>query len=113
LRIEIFVVTTELNRNIATHAYWTELEALKAEMIREFGGLTETGTETGYWNDNGEICADTVKRWLIYADLSKSLEKQAHEAQIIENIGAFAKRIKEITAQKSQAFGIDGKLYLV
>jgi hypothetical protein len=58
MRIEIFVVTTEISRNIAINAYWTELEALKAELIREFGGLTETGTETGYWNDNGEICAD-------------------------------------------------------
>ena len=103
MRAEIFVVTTEISRNIATNAYWTELEALKAEMIREFGGLTETGTETGYWNDNGEICADTVKRWLIYSP----------SADFFEIIEDFAKRIKKITSQKLQVFGIDGKLFSV
>jgi hypothetical protein len=103
MRIEIFVVTTEISRNIAANAYWTELEAIQADLVREFGGLTETGTERGYWNDNGEICADTVKRWIIYA----------HHTESIAKIEAYAQRIKKITQQEKQAFGIDGKMVLI
>jgi hypothetical protein len=103
MRIEIFVVTTEIDRNIARNAYWTDLEALKAEMIRQFGGLTETLPDKGYWSKDGEICYDIVKRWIIYA----------HHPESVAIIKAFAQRIKKLTSQDKQAFGIDGKLYLV
>jgi len=79
------------------------LHAIKYELVTEFGGLTETGTETGFWSDNGIVCEDFVKRWLIYGD-SRSFE---------EKIEAFNKRIKIVTHQKSQAYGIDGNLKFV
>lgn len=79
------------------------LETIKAELIEEFGGLTESGEEKGYWNDNGKICVDSVKRWLIYTSSKDSFE-------IIED---FAKDIKAITAQKSQAFAINETLFFV
>jgi hypothetical protein len=104
MRIEIFVVlNTKIDENTVKNPYGIELEALKAEIIREFGGLTETNEERGYWWNNNEICVDTVRRWIIYTESKDSYE-------IIED---FAKRIKNLTDQKSQAFGIDGKMYFV
>jgi hypothetical protein len=103
MRIEIFVVLTEIKRSNCPRLRWSDLEVEKAKLTREFGGLTQTGEEKGYWNDNGEICVDTVERWLIYTASTDCFE-------IIES---FAKRIKEITAQRSQVFGIDGKLFSV
>jgi hypothetical protein len=113
MRIEIFVVTTELDAKHDINGKTMLNEVIRTELIREFGGLTETGTETGYWNDNGEICADSVKRWIIYANTDKSFEEKAQKKQITSDITAFAKRIKKLTAQDSQAFGIDGKLFFV
>ncbi len=119
MRAEIFVVLTELSeyklseyklskkldseeQQARKREIWA-LHAIKYELVTEFGGLTETGTETGYWSDNGIVCEDSVQRWLIYGD-SRSFE---------EKITEFNKRIKIVTHQKSQAFGIDGKLFFV
>lgn len=103
MRIEIFVVTTELDAKHDINGKTMLNEVIRTELIREFGGLTETGTESGYWHNNSQICVDSVKRWIIYTESKDCFE-------IIE---AFAKRIKKITAQASQAFGIDGKLFFV
>jgi hypothetical protein len=123
MRIEIFVVLasrdkkTEVNFKCVSKGYYNcpnakfcsdfgcrhPLEILKREMTYEFGGLTESSEEIGYWNDKDKIYEDIVKRWIIYTDSKDCFE-------IIE---AFAKRIKTITSQKIQAFAIDGKLYLV
>jgi hypothetical protein len=103
MRIEIFVVLTELEAKHDINGKTRLNEDLKVEIVREFGGLTETGIETGYWLDNDKICADIVKRWIIYADSSDT----------VAIIDAFAKRIKKITSQKTQLYTIDGKAYFI
>lgn len=106
MRVEIFVVKPYSDITYMTYEEKKALETLetiKAEIIREFGGLTESGEETGYWSSNGSICVDSVKRWLIYTESKDTFE-------IIED---FAKKIKATTAQKSQAFAINDTLYFV
>ena len=133
MRTEIYVVTTKLDEHIKGKRkcfgnFWrcgkrgedcpeeTEccyfdvanerretLEAIKLEIMHEFGGMTEIPNCKGYWEDNGLFFTDNVNLWLIYA-YSKNTK---------ETIEAFAKRIKELTWQKSQAFTIDGMMYLV
>jgi hypothetical protein len=123
MRIEIFVVLakrnpeTYVNFKCISKGYYNcpnskhcsdfgcthPLERLKAILIQEFGGLTESNEEIGYWHSKGKIYEDIVQRWLIYTDSTDCY-------QIIE---AFAKQIKNLTHQRKQAFGIDGKLYLV
>lgn len=106
MRIEIFVVNPYKDITHMTYEEKNALEALetiKAKIIREFGGLTESREEKGYWSSNDKICVDTVKRWIIYTESANAFE-------IIED---FAKQIKAITAQKSQCFGINETLYFV
>ena len=104
MRIEIFVITTELKNGFPENAEkWSQLEDIKMEIIHEFGGLTESEEEKGYWSSNGSICVDSVKRWLIYANDNYSIVK----------IEDFAKNIKAITAQKSQVFAINETLHFI
>lgn len=126
MRIEIFVVNPYKDITHMTYEEKNALEALetiKAKIIHEFGGLNETNTEKGYWEDNDSICLDMTKRWIIYAQETKQVcllgsFRGKDEPYIIETdtfaiIEAFAKQIKAITAQKSQCFGINETLYFV
>lgn len=103
MRIEIYVVTTDLNRHKVEDFKRAELNVVKNEIIHEFGGLTEIPNCKGYWEDTEKVYKDNVEIWLLYANATDA-------RQIIE---AFADRIKIITYQKSQAFSIDGKLYCI
>lgn len=103
MRIEIFVVKTELDKKQDATIERLGLTTIKDRILQEFGGLTEIPNCKGYWKDSNEICTDNVEIWLIYADNKDSFA-------IVED---FAKQIKYITYQKQQAFAIDGKLYLV
>jgi len=103
MRIEIFVVTTEIDEKTDSNLERLELNVVRTEIIHEFGGLTEIPNCLGYWENNFQIYTDNVKLWLIYTNSSDARE-------IIE---AYAKRIKKLTYQKEQAFTIDGKLYLI
>jgi len=123
MRIEIFVVKTELDKKqedeeerIAKIDYecdynfgtplineLKQLEIIKSEITHEFGGLTIIPNCKGYWEDSTQFYKDNGEIWLIYTASKDCLA-------IIE---AYAKRIKNLTYQKAQAFGIDGKLYLV
>lgn len=90
MRIEIFVVMSELEKNNDYEGKNLLNDEVKTDMCMTFGGLTETGIETGYWYDGKTIYADTVKRWIIYTNNKKSLEL----------ITEVSKRIKRITSQK-------------
>jgi hypothetical protein len=103
MRIEIYVVTTRLSDHHVEDFKQAELTVVKNEIIHEFGGLTEIPNCKGYWEDTDKVCKDNVDIWLIYASDKKSYRM----------IEAFASRVKIITYQKSQAFSIDGKLYLI
>jgi len=108
MRIEIFVVNPYED---ITHMTYEEkkalenLEGIKMQIIAEFGGLTETNTEKGYWIESKtkQICIDSVKRWIIYTTSKDSCAK----------IEAFSKQIKAITAQKLQCFGINDTLFFI
>jgi hypothetical protein len=103
LRIEIFVVLTEQKKlcDVIGHS---ELIDIQNKIAKKFGGLSIIPNVKGLWIDNTSgICEDSNEIWLIYA----------HHKESVAIIEAFAKQIKKITYQQSQAFGIDGKLYLV
>jgi hypothetical protein len=103
MRIEIFVVKTEINRLVYPEETTTSLEVIKSEIVHEFGGMTKIPHCKGYWEEPTKFHTDDVEIWLIYTN-----SKDARE--IIES---FAKRIKNLTYQKEQAFAIDGNLYLI
>lgn len=120
MRIEIFV-KTELTLQTTKDK---QIRDLRNEIIRQFGGLSVIPNINGYWmSDSTHICVDDVEIWLIYADREIETSKwtiNGNKATIhttiektTEIIKAFNERIKKITAQKSQAYGIDGKLYFV
>jgi hypothetical protein len=97
---------TEINRvgGLEHLKLCQELMKTQKAICEEFGGLTVNPKLKGYWVDEtGAVISDSVETWLIYAD----------SGAINEKIRAFNERIKKITAQKSQAYGIDGKLYFV
>lgn len=103
MRNEIYVVTTELDKKQRAIGEIASLEVIKSEIVHEFGGLTIIPNCKGYWEEPTKFYEDNVEIWLI---LSSSTDTR----EIIE---AFAKRIKNLTYQKQQAFSIDGKLYLI
>jgi len=106
MRIEIFVVKTEIDNNmpyLVKIGCLKGLEDLKAKICSEFGGLTEISNFKGYWLNEGKICVDIGDLWLIYTDSTDTVA-------IIDD---FAKRIKKLTAQKSQLYTIDNKAYFV
>jgi hypothetical protein len=113
MRIEIFVVKTKIDASMASNDKEDQILARKAEwklinvrnlLIKAFGGLTVIPNANGFWiNKSGLIEGDSVEIWLIYTDIEDS--------KLV--IRGFAKQIKKITAQDSQAFGIDGKLFFV
>lgn len=123
MRIEIFVVKTKIAESRASFEREDNVIALKAEsellriqneILRQFGGATVIPNVKGLWiNQEGVKFKDSVEIWLIYANTDKSFEEIAQKKQITEDVTAFNKRIKEITAQDSQAFGIDGKLFFI
>lgn len=109
MRIEIFVVTTELEKlndkpfqkaqRIESH---TQLIKCKTDLVRLFGGLTEKTNFKGYWiNDKGKIELDSVTLWLIYTE---------HNEPELDNI---LLRIKRITKQSCQAYAIDNEMYCI
>lgn len=113
MRIEIYVVKTELDRTYVSKTQrWKEtevtnnlarLEVIKSEIVHIFGGMTIIPNCKGYWEESTKFYIDNVEIWLIYTSTSDG----------IEMIKAFAKRIKILTFQKNQAFAINGKFYLV
>ena len=103
MRIEIFVVKTEVNRLVYPEENTTSLEVIKSEIVHEFGGMTKIPDCKGYWEEPTKFYVDEVEIWLIYTNSTNARE-------ITE---AFAKRIKNLTYQKAQAFAIDGNLYLI
>jgi len=135
MRIEIFVVTTELKNGFPENAEkWSQLESVKTEIIHEFGGLTESGEEKGYFDTGSYICVDTVKRWLIYVNKVKRNEKSVcshanneqldiatrinhtylsyhvHKWKALEELLV---KIQKITQQNIQAFAINNTLFLL
>jgi hypothetical protein len=111
MRSEIFVVKTEITRKQGDTVGTVEdkikrnleLLAVKTDLVKEFGGLTEIGNFKGYWTSNGVIYTDIGDIWLIYSDSGDTLAI----------IDGFAKRVKIITLQQSQLYTIDGKAYFV
>jgi hypothetical protein len=123
MRIEIFVVKTKIDESRASEDKEDQILALRAnselmrvqnEILRQFGGATVIPNAKGLWiNQSGTLFKDSVEIWLIYANTDKSFEENAQKKQITEDITAFNERIKKITSQDSQAYGIDGKLFFV
>jgi hypothetical protein len=102
MRIELYVVKTK-----ATAKVNLELYAIKKEIIKEYGGLTELKEAKGYWlNSGGEIEYDTITIWVI-------LEKDGAENTEYPMIERYAKRIKLITKQQSQLFTINNQPYFI
>lgn len=123
MRIEIFVVKTEIDRLVCPKENITSLEAIKREIVHEFGGMTKIPDCEGYWEEPTKFYADNVEIWLIYTQDHEQEERigvfhgktktYVIETNTYTKIEAFAKRIKNLTSQKAQAFTIDGKMYLV
>lgn len=113
MKVEIFVIKTKIDESKASNDKEDKALALRAEwklinvrnlLIKAFGGLTVIQNAIGFWiNESGAIETDNAEMWLIYTNLKNT-------KSIIE---AFAKQIKKITAQDSQAFGINTCLYFV
>lgn len=123
MRIEIFVVMNKINENSSDFSNLVSLETLKFNIVREFGGLTETDVEKGYWHINGQILCDSVKRWIIYADKTHKPSKihqiglsgliRVNSTETAKIFEAINKQIKNLTHQSSQCYGIDGKMFSV
>ena len=113
MRIEIYVVTTELDKELSEDNERRLLEVLKSEIVHEFGGLTTIPNCKGYWEEPTKFYKDNEEIWLIYASTIPRGRQNASSTETYAIIEAFAKRIKGLTHQKKQAFAIDGTLYLV
>jgi len=120
MRIEIFVVETEMgklnatlrqkNLDLASHVKLLkqrrildeELFKCKTDLIKLFGGLTQFKELKGYWiNDKGKIESDSVTLWLIYT------------SEMEDELFSVLLRIKQITRQKCQAYSIDNEIYFI
>ena len=101
LKIEIFVVTTELKEKLCS---LNKLEELKVELCKEFGGLTVIPNCKGYWMDNDKLINDDVEIWTIYTN---------SEYGVYGKINAYSLQIKAICNQKTQLFALDGHVYFI
>lgn len=108
MRIELYVVTTNLYKNLNYLTYEEKtniekLEKVKAEIIKEFGGLTVIPNNKGFWiNDSNQMVSDNVDIWLIFT--YNCCEK---------SVNAYSLQIKAITTQCSQLYVIDNKSHMV
>jgi len=98
VRIELYVVTTLVNDKAKL-----ELEQLKVELCREFGGLTVVPNCKGYWLTNEELDYDDTEIWIILS------------ATVITSstIMKYAERLKSICSQKVQLFTANNTPYFV
>jgi hypothetical protein len=110
VKIEIYVVTTELKQNPSTlhdnerAKARKALDQLKVELCREFGGLTVVPNCTGYWrNENLELECDDTEIWIILS--STVITSSA--------ILKYAERLKVLCSQKSQLFTVNNFPYFV
>jgi len=109
LRIEIFVVTTELEKlnrtlqqtNQRLESY-IDLLKCKNDLTRLFGGLTEIDFK-GFWlnHKTNTIDSDKGKLWLIYTEQKE------------EELNNILLRIKEITQQNCQVYAINDGMYCI
>ncbi len=108
VKIELYVVTTE-------NPDAQQLEQLKVELCKEFGGLTVIPNCEGYWLDDPrrfqdgkfgvkpKMEKDSVQIWVI---LSSTVITSSVIMKYIE-------RLKQICSQKVQLFVVNGMPYFV
>jgi hypothetical protein len=96
MRIELYVVTTE-NPDVE------QLEQVKVQLSKEFGGLTVVPNCKGYWVDNEKLYVDCTEIWII---LSSTVITPS-------SIMKYAEQLKKICSQKSQLFSVNNQPYFV
>lgn len=119
MKIEIFVVKTEIIKNVGKKFIRLEdkLDSEKQNLTKIFGGMTIIPNCHGYWlNDNDKVEKDFVETWIIYVNdnLTEKLEYETVlRKDIEEELKESLKRIKIATQQKTQAYAIDNKIYFI
>jgi hypothetical protein len=76
-----------------------KLEALKVQLCKQFGGLTESATAKGYWLNNGKLIHDDVTVWTIFSTTDVKTSD-------VENIG---ETVRKICSQEVQLIVINDK----
>jgi len=121
MRIEIFVVTTELAKDALLNNSINLklcLEEQKIHLIKLFGGLTESDFK-GYWiNDKNQITQDFGKKFLIYTEMIQEPEDFSKLCvcfccDITRKFNAILLQIKQITKQDKQAYTINNEIYFI
>jgi hypothetical protein len=120
MRVELYVVTTEIAKNSKDCQKCTlnahceqclkeederkqQLEQLKVELCKKFGGLTVIDNCEGYWTDNGQLIKDDVQIWRILST----------DVITPKDIMPYAERLKSVCKQKVQLFTVADMPYYV
>jgi len=100
MQIKIFVTNTLLD----SPNQLEELEKIKFELIKIFGGLNESDMNTGYWvNENGKTEKDSVVTWELLTD-KQTFQKNKQKFEEL------MRKIKKVTKQKTQLYTINPKI---
>jgi len=105
MRIEIFVVKTKIIENKDT---LNEIENIKDDLAKRFGGLTAIPNCHGIWFDSDKKSIESdypVEIWLIYSSFSKRTTKSLLNPPLYW--------LKVATQQKALAIALNDKLSLI